>query len=92
MKGRNFQSRTPKNIPNTISKIRTYFTRAQVRLSGGKVFMDTFVQHTVPMDEIRRDSEWFLEENQMAMYIKQLQVESTIQKRMVIVFNTSIRQ
>ena len=32
------------------------------------------------MDKIRGGSEWFLEENQMAMYIKQLQVESTIQK------------
>ena len=80
MMGRKFSIKDAKNIPNTISKIRTYFTRAQARSSGGKVFMDAFVQHTVPMDEIRGDSEWFLKENQMAIYIKQLQVESTIQK------------
>ena len=42
--------------------------------------MDAFVQHTVPMKELRGDSEWFLEENKMAMYKKQLQVEETSQQ------------
>ena len=68
------------NIPNTISKLRVYFTRAQVKTIGGKVFMDVFVQHTIPMDEIRGDAEWFMEENQIAMYKKRLQVEETIQQ------------
>ena len=45
--GPKFSIKDAKNIPNTISKIRTYFTRAQVRSSGGKVFMDAFVQHIV---------------------------------------------
>ena len=69
-----------KNIPTSMSKIRVYFTRAQVKTSGGKVYMDAFVQHTVPMKELRGDSEWFLEENKMAMYKKQLQVEETSQQ------------
>ena len=68
-----------KHIPNVISKLRVYFARIQARTSGGKIFTDVFVQHTIPVDDLRGDTEWFLKENQMAMYKKQLQVESTAQ-------------
>ena len=68
-----------KYIPNVISKLRVYFARIQVRPSGGKVFTDVLVQHTIPVDDLRGDTEWFMKENKMAMYKKQLQVESTAQ-------------
>ena len=68
------------NIPNMMSKLREYFTRAKVQTEGGKAFMDVFVQHTIPLEEIKGDSEWFLEGNRMAMYKKKLQVESTTQQ------------
>ena len=69
-----------KDIPNTMSKIRTYFSRAQVRSEGGKTYADVYIQHNVPMDDIKGDAEWFLKENEMGMYNKQLQVEATEQK------------
>jgi hypothetical protein len=58
------------NIPSTMSKIRTFFSRAQAKTEGGRAFMDTFVQHSVPIDDIRGDSEWFLKENNMGIYNK----------------------
>ena len=78
--GPKYPLKNPKNIPDTISKLRVYFARVQARSAGGKVYADVFIQHTIPLDDIRGDAEWFLKENQMAMYGKQLQVESTVQK------------
>ena len=69
-----------KNIPKTMSKLRIYFARVQSRSSGGKIYADVFVQHSIPMDDLKADSEWFLKENQMAIYKKKLQVEATAQK------------
>ena len=77
--GPKYPIKESKNIPNVISKLRVYFARIQARPSGGKVFTDVFVQHTIPVDDLRGDTEWFLKENQMAMFKKQLQVESTAQ-------------
>jgi hypothetical protein len=71
--------REAKHIPNVISKLRVYFSRIQARSSGGKIFTDVFVQHTIPINDLRGDTEWFLKENHMAMFEKQLQVESTTQ-------------
>ena len=48
------------------------------------VNLRTFVQHTIPIDDVRGDSEWFLKENQMAMYNKQLQVEATSQQEWLL--------
>ena len=72
--------RDVKKIPNMMSKIKTYFSRAQVRSNGGKVYTDVYVQHSIPIEDIKGDSEWFLRENKMGMYNKELQVESTEQK------------
>ena len=77
--GPKYPIKESKNIPNVISKLRVYFARIQARPSGGKVFTDVFVQHTIPVDDLRGDTEWFMKENQMAMFKKQLQVESTAQ-------------
>ena len=70
-----------KHIPNTMSKIRTYFSRAQVRSEGGKTFADVYIQHIVPMDDLRGDAEWFLKENKMGMYNKQLQHTTRLNRR-----------
>ena len=60
--------------------MRVYFFREQARSSGGRVFTDVFVHHSIPMDDLKGDLEWFLKENQMAIYKKQLQVEETSQQ------------
>ena len=67
------------DIPTKISKLRLYFTRARANTSGGRVNMDVQVLHTVPIADLRGDAEWFLEENNMAIYDKKLQVEATSQ-------------
>lgn len=77
--GPRFPIKEAKSIPNVISKLRIYFHRIQARSAGGRVFADVFVHHSIPMDDLKGDMEWFLKENQMAIYKKQLQVEETAQ-------------
>ena len=48
--------RDTKYIPNVISKLRVYFARIQARSSGGKIFTDVFVQHTIPINDLRGDT------------------------------------
>ena len=72
--------RKMEKIPSTMSKFRVYFNRAQARSEGGKVYTDVFVQHTIPINDLKGDAEWFLKENNMNIYSKELQVEETAQK------------
>ena len=72
--------KTKDKIPTLMSKMRVYFARAQAKSAGGKVNMDCFVQHSVPITDLRSDAEWFLRENGMGVFHKELQVESTEQK------------
>ena len=57
-----------------------YLSRANVRSEGGKVYADVYVSHSVPMDDLKGDAEWYLRENQMGMFHKDLQVESIERK------------
>lgn len=68
------------DIPTTISKLKVYFTRARANTNGGRVYVDVQVQHSVPITDLKGDAEWFLEENNMAIYDKRLQVEATSQQ------------
>ena len=72
--------RLEKNIPNLMTKIRMYFSRVQAKSDGGKVYTDVFVQHSIPIADLRGDAEWFLREKGMGMYDKDLQVESVERK------------
>ena len=72
--------RQEKKIPNLMSKMRVYLSRVQARSDGGKAYTDVFVQHTVPIHELKSDAEWFLQENGMGMFDKDLQVESVERK------------
>jgi len=64
--------RLEKNIPNLMNKMRMYFSRIQAKYDGGKVYTDVFVQHSVPIGDLRGDAEWFLKEKGMGMYDKEL--------------------
>ena len=66
-------------IPSMMSQLRVYFTRAQAKTAGGAVYVDVYVQHSVPIDDLKGDSEWFLKENKMGIFLKTLQVEATAQ-------------
>ena len=55
-----------------MSKMRMYLSRANVESDGGKVYIDVYVLHSVPMEDLKGDSEWFLRENQMSMFHKDL--------------------
>ena len=72
--------RLQKDIPNLMSKLRVYFSRVQAKSAGGKLFTDVYIQHSVPIADLRGDAEWFLEENGMGIYNKELQVESVERK------------
>lgn len=69
-----------KKIPNLMSKMRVYLSRAQARSDGGKINTDVYIQHTVPIADLRGDAEWFLKENNGGMYDRDLQVESIERK------------
>ena len=77
-----------KKIPNLMSKMRVYLSRAQARSDGGKVNTDVYVQHSVPISDLRGDAEWFLRENEMGMYDRDLQVES-IERKGWFLYSTS---
>ena len=66
-------------IPSMMSQLRVYLTRAQAKTKGGAVYVDVYVQHSVPMDDLKGDSEWFLKEHKMGIFLKTLQVEATSQ-------------
>jgi len=51
-----------------MTKMRMYFSRIQAKSDGGKVYNDVFVQHSVPIGDLRGDMEWFLKEKGMGMY------------------------
>ena len=78
--GPKYPIKCSKHIPDTISKMRVYFARIQARATGGRVYADVFIHHSIPLDDLRGDAEWFLKENMMAIYKKTLQVEATTQK------------
>lgn len=66
-------------IPSIMSQFRMYVSRAQAKLTEGAVYVDAFVQHSIPIDDIKGNSEWILKENQMSVLNKTLQFESTMQ-------------
>ena len=72
--------RVSNRLPHLMSKMRMYLSRANVKSVGGKVYADVYVSHSVPMEDLKGDSEWFLRENQMGMFHKDLQVESVERK------------
>ena len=66
-------------IPSMMSQLRVYLTRTQAKTAGGAVYVDVYVQHSVPIDDLKGDSEWFLKEHKMGIFLKTLQVEATSQ-------------
>ena len=75
-----FLIKTKEDIPNMMSKMRIYFSQARVKSDGGIVNSDCYVQHSVPIIDLKEDAEWFLKQNKMGVYNKQLQVEAIEQK------------
>ena len=71
--------RTPDKIPKMMSKMKIYFSRAQAKSGGGRSYTDVYIQHSVPISDLKGDAEWFLSENAMGIYNKKLQVEATTQ-------------
>ena len=84
--------RLPAKIPTTMSKMKVYFNRVQARSGGGRTYTDVYVQHSVPIDDLRGDAEWFLTENNMGMYHKKLQVEATSQMGWLLYSTQSLDQ
>ena len=62
-----------------MSQLRVYFNRAQAKSAGGPVYVDVYVQHSIPIDDIKGDAEWMLKEYNMGIFPKTLQVEATSQ-------------
>ena len=48
-----------KKLPPLMSKMRMYLSRANVKSDGGKVYADVYVSQSVPMEDLKGDSEWF---------------------------------
>ena len=66
-------------ISSQMSQFRVYFSRAKAKSEGGAVYVDVHVQHSLLIDDIKDDTEWMLKENNMCIFNKTLQVESTTQ-------------
>lgn len=52
--------------------------------------MDVYVQHSIPIDDIKCDAEWMLKENNMGIFPKTLQVESTSQRGWLLFSTNSL--
>ena len=81
--------RSEKNIPDLMSKMRVYLSRVQAKSDGGKVYTDVYIQHTVPISDMKGDAEWFLQEQGMGMFDKELQVES-VERKGWLLYSTSV--
>ena len=66
-------------MPSTMGQFRVYFSRAHAKLDGGTVYVDAFVQQSIPILDIKGDTEWMIKENKIGNFNKILQVESTLQ-------------
>ena len=44
-------------IPSVMSKFRVYFNRVRAKTEGGRVYLDAFVQHSVPIDDVKGGAE-----------------------------------
>lgn len=65
--------------PSMVGQFRVYFSQDQAKSAGGAVYVDTYVQHIIPILEIKGDAEWMMKANKMGIFNKTLQVESTSQ-------------
>ena len=77
-------------IPSQMSQFRVYFSRAKAKSEGGAVYVDVHVQHSLLIDDIKDDAEWMLKENNMGIFNKTPQVESTTQMEWLLYFNKSL--
>ena len=68
-----------KAFPNTVGRFRDYFSRAQVRSQGGQSHMDINVQHSIPMQELISNVDWYFKDKGMRMFNKTIQAESITQ-------------
>ena len=66
-------------FPNTVGRFRDYFSRAQVRSQGGQSHMDIYVQHSIPMEELISNVDWYFKDKGMRMFNKTIQAESITQ-------------
>lgn len=66
-------------ILSIMSKFRVYFCQAQTKFARGTVYADTYVQHLIPILDLKGGAEWIMKENKMGIVNKTLQVESTSQ-------------
>ena len=66
-------------IPNSVGKYRSYFNRAQIKPKGGPTHMDVFIQHSVPMQELIENVDWFLQSRKARIFNKTIQAESISQ-------------
>ena len=66
-------------IPSMMSQSQVYFSRAKSKFAGGTVYVDTYVQHSIPIVDLKGDVEWMMKENKMGIFNKTLQVKSTSQ-------------
>lgn len=44
-------------IPSMMSQLRVYLTQAYAKTAGSAVYVDHYVQHFLPIDDLKGDSE-----------------------------------
>ena len=65
------------NIPPSLFMFKKYFQRGNPKEEGGKVYTDVYLSHTKPMEVIKGDLSWFLKKEQIDIYIKDIQSDTT---------------
>ena len=56
-------------IPSMMSQLRVYLTRAQAKfVGGGAVYVDVYVQHSLPIEGLTGDAEWFMKEKKIGVF------------------------
>ena len=62
--------RLPKEIPSSLFMFRKYFTRANPKEKGGKIYIDVKLFHSKPPTEIIEDISWWLKKEKTEVFIK----------------------
>ena len=67
-----------KSIPTSLFLFKKYFQRANPKENGGKIYTDVYISHSKPIEELTGDLSWWLKKEDIDIYIKDIQAETTV--------------
>ena len=67
-----------------------YFNCAQAKSAGGRIYVDVYVQHSISISNIWSNYDWWLNDHNMGIYNRKLQVRRAARMGWLIYFNQAL--